>query len=97
MSADRYSMCPKCAKNEENKRLAKEVEIESFYGKIPLQEFQKRLAKTAAPVQLEETLREDYYLGLEGSVLEISYHCACRDCGFKFSISEKRSILEGQP
>ena len=78
MSADNWSICPKC-KDEMGKKL------EDSYGKISQDEYQQLLNKTAK-YSNDRTLREDYSIFTdENGLFQIIYLCRCDRCGFKYT------------
>ena len=87
MSADNWTTCPKCRvaflkKIDDAKRKA-----ESAYGKVSEAAYHAILkaAKEEEGKQQEETLREDYGIGMgEDFDFYVSYSCFCKTCGFKF-------------
>jgi len=85
MSADRWTICPKC--EIEETRAAKEFskKVEDSYGKVPAEEYleMKMKEQDIEPI-LEATLREDYEIGVREGALEVSYTCSCNVCRFSF-------------
>lgn len=92
MSADNWTICPRCqktalaAKERDREKLAKQ------YGKIEPVEFVKRSAEVDKPIELEETLREDYELGLFEGQFYISYRASCAQCGFELSYAREETV-----
>lgn len=85
MSADNWDMCPQCKVNAEVKQSQLLVEAGKAYGTVSPEEY-IGLAKVAAlPIQLEDTLREDYWQGMnEDGRYSCSYRCSCSICGFSY-------------
>ena len=84
MSADNWAICPQCkasklAVRDENKRKAEES-----YGKVDAAEYLRLLQVSSIAVKVEETMREDYEIGVDDEgVFHIGYYASC-NCGFKF-------------
>jgi len=43
---------------------------------------------------VSDTLREDYEFFLEDGILDISYSCSCRECGFVFNYNKEIDIMD---
>ncbi len=95
VSANNWTVCPKC-KAEKAERLAKaKRELDGFYGMIPLAEYSKRQIafEKFRDEPLEERMREDYELGVDSDgQFEVSYRCSCEECDFAFSFKETREV-----
>lgn len=95
MSADRWKKCPVCAVNKEKDVLKLRSQVNHEYGKLS-QEHWLELKKEVdefASTPLEETLREDFEIGLnEDGWLDIYYTCSCHICGTTRKY-EKKEIL----
>jgi len=88
MSADNYSKCPKCrADMIKNKKDLIERASEG-YGKISADEYNDLLTEGSKPIDLTETLREDYEFYLQDDILGISYSCSCSVCKFHFEYKQ---------
>lgn len=92
MSVDAWTNCPKCYTAQRDAT----QEVEKLYGKIPLEDWTKRLNNAQAdnPVT-RDTLREDYEIYCEGYYLYINYRCSCESCGFKFNYTKRVEIPHG--
>lgn len=86
MSADNWTICPKCKLKHESDFAKKREKVRESYGKIPSNLFIASMEAVKEPPKLEETLREDYCQGMsdDGTYL-CSYGCSCDKCGFSFS------------
>lgn len=95
MSASNWRVCPRCKKNETERRDKAIRNAEASYGKVPADEYAKQLkaAEAIAADDLEETLREDYGFYNDG-VFEASYCASCTVCDyeFKFKHTEKTKV-----
>lgn len=94
MSADNWTVCPKCVANR-----VKDVEnaqsiIDSGYGAVSEQVYKDALTllnlnhKYVQP----KTLREDWEIGIFDGQFEYSYRASCRACDFRFNRSEEEEI-----
>jgi len=88
MSADNWRICPVCVSNAKEERSKKCEKIMEEYGKIPRAEWKEKVDEAAeAEEKLEETLREDYELGIQSDgKFFISFGCSCKVCGTMFSV-----------
>ncbi len=87
MSADNWTICPKCIKTHKDARDKAIASVRAQYGKLTSDEFIAKLrdAEAAKPTPTQETLREDYELGTsKEGVFMVSYSCGCSECGFTF-------------
>jgi len=75
MSADRWSICPKCAKKHDEY-------LDELYGKVPKNVYDARMDEKV----LKDTLGEYYevYLDDDGEFV-VHYEGICRECGFKYT------------
>ncbi|KKN81070.1 hypothetical protein LCGC14_0322890 [marine sediment metagenome] len=99
MSADNWSVCPKCLLAAQAKHEAAKREVADTYGKIPVAEFdEKRKALGAEPTadNQEESLREDYEFFLSrAGLFTAHYTCHCSVCRFGHIFKhEERISLE---
>lgn len=85
MSADNWAKCPRCLKQAADKKKAAEEAMQLGYGKVPQEEFLVLKAEADAPIALEDTLREDYEVGIWQYDFRLHYDASCEVCGFKFS------------
>jgi hypothetical protein len=95
MSADNWTECPNCRKKAEAEKLERIEAVAKGYGKVKREKYDQLVAKAAESIKLEQTLREDYELGvLRGKdfsckrphecVFYIIYSCSCSHCSFEF-------------
>jgi len=95
MSADNWTICPKCAAKHQSDFAKKREKVQASYGKIPAAQFIIAMDEVETTPRLEETLREDYCQGMsiEG-IYSLEYGCSCRVCDFSFSkkIEEQTKI-----
>ena len=94
MSADAWRFCPKCTKDDVDKRKARKQELVDSYGKVSMKEYEKLKKKYNDKIEASETLREDYWLYTnEDGVFEVSYGCSCDVCGFSFQFNHKEKVI----
>jgi hypothetical protein len=83
MSANRWSVCPKCKRIKEKEKRAKIQKIAESYGKVSASDYQKMLTDLSREKDLrpEQTLREYYQLWIdENGKVHISYYASCDKC-----------------
>ena len=83
MSASNWAQCPKCKKLAEDKRSALKRKLETAYGQVLEQEYHRLLEEYEKKIELEDTLREDYAIGIWDDMFQVSYSGRCERCGFK--------------
>ncbi len=89
MSADAWRVCPKCNEAREKETLTMEADVEASYGKVPPEEYIRKLSELNSRKSLDEmgetTLREDYEIGIdEDGEFFINYRGGCTKCKFHF-------------
>lgn len=85
MSADNWTYCPKCKAKDEARKASQLNEAEEAYGKVTAAEYADMIAAAREVIDLEETLREDYQIGIHNGQFEVGYRCSCGVCGFCWS------------
>lgn len=96
MSADNWATCPRCVENAGKDRLAKQVEAESLYGKVPLDEYNVALANIPEqPHPLDfQTFREDYEFYNDGTgTVVVTYSGHCKECGLEHDFETTLHLL----
>lgn len=99
MSADNWSLCPKCAVISEQQRQKKQAKADKAYGKVSAEEY-KRLLDDANFIQLpRETLREDYEISTDkDGQFSVDYGAGCTVCRFTFEYHYTTQVpLEKKP
>lgn len=84
MSADRWSICPKCGKTPQEIRAEREQALAEVYGKVPREEWEEMREAAAAPIREDEameTFREDWDIYLQDGAVNVSYTGYCARCG----------------
>ncbi len=96
MSADNWRTCPNCAKVAQAAKEKAKTKAEQSYGKVSADEYARLLSESQLPIKLEETLREDYEIGIDDTgEFFMSYGCGCSKCDWKFSAKTSTNALEG--
>lgn len=88
MGADNWTHCPQCKLIATTLQEQAEAGLQESYGKLPVKEWlkQKGQVERQAAKPPEQTLREDYEIGLDGEgVFEVDYRASCDKCGLRFS------------
>lgn len=98
MSADAWRICPQCKHSATAARETKILEVSASYGKIPAPKYLADLEAANKPIQLEETLREDYeVLTDEDGSFYFTYRCGCGKCGFGHTEKIDKLVFKIQP
>lgn len=93
MSADNWTICPKCNVNLTKTSERAKLEAGEAYGKVSPEEYLNMLKQANLEPNIEPTLREDYGLHLdEDGEFTISYTCSCRICGFDFEYKHTEKV-----
>jgi len=95
MGADNWTKCPKCAD-----KAAKEIDgivaaAAACYGKVSAEEYNRRNTEALAlknSVFQDDTLREDYEIGIHQGEFYVSYGASCQVCGFTFSFKGEKKV-----
>jgi len=94
MSADNWVTCPRClanAKKEKEDLIAKKNDC---YGKIPEDKYLELVFEADKPIENEQTLREDYDIGIDGDEFSVNFRASCTKCGliYKYSFNEQLKL-----
>lgn len=95
MSADNWASCPACKKKQDNELIILQKEIEETYGRIPRDGWEKLKESNEKKMKLclDQTLREDYEIGMfEEGEFYVSYSASCSVCNFEFSFKHSEEI-----
>lgn len=88
MSADNWTECPRCLVKATKIHVADQDKADKAYGNVPVDEYLALRAIAEKPVEIDQTLREDYefYLDSKGKFLAV-YCCECTTggCGYSFN------------
>lgn len=97
MSANNWTYCPQCIRNGVIKTEAARRKAAASYGKVSADEYAGLLADADNEERIQETMREDYELGVDrGGEFEICYSCSCDKCGFRFTFKHKEDAKVNQ-
>lgn len=85
MSANNWTTCPKCFKENAAKIKQLRNDVNSKYGKmdrIPFTNLQDKVDKEVAQLtKVDPTFREDYHIVMEGDgTFKVGYYGACIKC-----------------
>lgn len=92
MSADNWTTCPKCLAADAAKSDANRKQVAESYGKVASEEYLKRVAALTKGPALEDTLREDYEIGIYKGEFFVSYTGSCSVCKFSHSFKHKEKV-----
>jgi hypothetical protein len=93
MSADNWMKCPQCLRDIGNAKSAEIRSAEQSYGKIPYTEFLALTKKSQMSIELDETLREDWEIGMnEDGTFFVDYSCRCTKCGFNYNFKQRDRV-----
>lgn len=94
MSADNWTVCPKCNSAAVLAREEAQLKAGAAYGKVPPAEYIAMTEEANKPVTTDSTLREDYELGLnEDGQFEVSYRCSCNNCKWQYKFAHSESAV----
>ena len=92
MSADNWTLCPKCTERISREQKEKEQKIDSQYGVLPPSDFVRQYKESRNVINQEETLREDYDFYNNDGILLIKYRCGCSECDFVYEFKKKIQV-----
>ncbi len=98
MSADNWTQCPACVAKALKEYAAAKRKLDADYGKVPAEAFVARRDALKDPPKIEDTLREDYELGvcLNGEFY-VSYSCLCSACNFAHTHEHSEQLTVDVP
>ena len=82
MSADTWRTCPKCVDEIMRDHERQVAAVRDLYGKIPADDYVRKIRDAECAPSIEETFREDYEIGLWDTELHVHYRGACTECDF---------------
>lgn len=89
MSATNWAYCPKCKEIEKRNHERVVEEWKSSCGKISPEDYDAN-RPSDKPIEIAETLREDYELWITDDLqFKMHYRASCENCGFEFSKREE--------
>lgn len=90
MSADNWRTCPRCTRTAKNSKDTQKKKCAESYGKVAAEKFLQMLADSEKPVELDDSMREDYDIGIDDTgEFGVSYRAYCGTCGFTFSYTHE--------
>jgi hypothetical protein len=93
MSADNYCICPRCKRDAATAKREAKSRAAAAYGKVSQTEYAALLAMAAQEDTIDESLREDWDLGMEeNGSLYVSYSCSCNTCGFAHEFKHEKTV-----
>lgn len=94
MSADNWTLCPRCNAHNQAKKQERVKRTEKAYGKVPPEQWLKLKQLSDAVVRGKDTLREDYEVGISSDgTFVVNYRGEC-DCGFSFTYNHEEKALK---
>lgn len=94
MSARNWRECPKCLRDGMKAREARIARVKSQYGRIPPDEWAQLKSEAEEPLNIPDTLREDYEIAVDTSGLfTVVYRCSCDECEFQFTFKKTMNAL----
>lgn len=93
MSASNWRQCPQCLKRRAAEKSGLVKAAQDQYGKVSIEDFMaaKQAAEQFDPEEIEDTLREDYWIGVSSlGVFRAHYSCQCTACGYSFEFKHDR-------
>lgn len=93
MSANNWDVCPRCLEEANAKREQAIKDAAEAYGKVPPEEWRAMSENAHMKIELEETMREDYEIGVGSSAkFHVSYRASCAECGFEFRFKHSELV-----
>ena len=94
MSADNWATCPSCWNRAEAEKTAQHEAVVAAYGHVPVEEFDLLRAAATEPIDVRscQTFREDWEIGLTGTVVDVIYKGRCTVCGSGTEFRDARPI-----
>lgn len=96
MSADNWTICPRCRAKVDKLNEARIAAPGLAYGKVSQDKYARLVDEAKNLIPYEDSLREDYEIGIvqgKGVPVQfyVSYSGQC-DCGFAFSFNKEQKI-----
>ncbi len=94
MSANDWSICPRCKAKAEAAKAKRLKDVELAYGKSSRADYDLARDNARNQEPLKDTLREDWEIGIdEDGEFHVIYKAACSKCDFSYRFEDKRQIL----
>ena len=98
MSAENWAICPVCKAKNDKANAKRILDAEKKYGKIPSEDYIALAKEVSTPIEIEETLREDYGIGVdEVGVFYVDYECRCEKCGSRYTFKHAEPAARSKP
>jgi hypothetical protein len=98
MSADNWTACPRCNRNQIEQLKQEATKVQDMYGKVDRATYMAAIEKFHEAEQAlprhDYTFREDYEIGVIDDELFISYTGRCKNCGFVVQFKHTKSVFE---
>lgn len=95
MSADSWSICPRCLKIAQQAHEGTTAKAEAMYGKVSIEDFEKIRAAAKKNIEPEDyrTFREDYeFYGAEQGEVVADYHGECANCHLELTFRTSKKL-----
>lgn len=95
MSADNWTICPRCCEAAEKVKAAKEKKAADAYGKKPMGAYLALQEEAEKPIAIQQTFREDYEVGIDrdgGNGFHVRYSGGCRACKLSFEYKYEEDV-----
>lgn len=100
MSADRYSVCPRCSHNHEASIAEEKGRVGRLYGQVPVEEFDaaREALRQREDEGLKATLREDWEITQPETdgMTDVYYKASCDVCELRFQVEEHYTIWKAE-
>jgi len=89
MGADNWAYCPQCRVKAIKAKEKLYDKADKAYGKKPASEYTAMLSEAEQPIKLDQTLREDYGIGVGiDGIFGVNYTASCTACDFRFEYNK---------
>lgn len=98
MSADNWTVCPRCFHRKQEGVESRKAEVDAAYGKVPVDQFDAMRAEFEKyrDEPMPQNWREDYEIGLydDGSgAFFVSYSGSCNECGLSHEFKHQEQVM----
>ena len=92
MSPNNWRICPKCEKKEADEFQARRKTAQKAYGEVSQDEYLRLMNESRVFPELEQTLRENWQIGVYDGTFSVGYSCSCDACGFSWKYKYKEDL-----
>lgn len=94
MSADNWTQCPRCSLLNATALEVEQRRVAALYGKVSVDEFDRARAALSVleAAEPQQTLREDYEIGIYNGAFDVSYRGGCEKCGFEHTFKHNAQV-----